>query len=34
VKAALRDLELKVNLKEEWKGEHVNIKTDFQQTWD
>ena len=32
--AALRDLGLKVHLKEEWKGEPINIKSDFVPTWD
>lgn len=34
VKAALRDLELKVNLKEEWRGDPINVKSSFQQSWD
>ena len=34
VKAALRDLDLKVNLKEEWNGEQLTIKKDFRETWD
>ena len=34
VKAALRDLELKVHLKEEWKGDPINVRTDFNPTWD
>ena len=34
VRAALRDLGLKVFLKEEWKGDPINIRTDFQPTWD
>jgi hypothetical protein len=35
VKAALRDLGLKVHLKEEWKGEKLTIdKSDFRPTYD